>query len=181
MKFCSRCGHSVEHRIPEGDHQPRAVCPVCSAVHYINPKMVVGCIPETPDGRILMCKRDILPRIGKWTVPAGYLEMGETTAEGAARETIEESQALVTMGRLVAVMDIPRVDQVYLIYHGTLAADAHFGPTPESSEVCLMREEDIPWSEIAFRTIEIALRAFFEDRRLGISRVHHEVVRLPAR
>ncbi len=181
MKFCSDCGHPVERLVPAGDHLPRAVCPSCKAIHYVNPKVVVGCIPEAPDGRILMCKRNIWPRIDKWTFPAGYLEMGETTADGAARETREESLAEVTVGALLAVMDIPRVDQLYIVYRATLAADATFGPTPESNEVRLMREEDIPWDEIAFPTIHIALKAFFTDRRDGLSRVHHEVIRLPAR
>jgi ADP-ribose pyrophosphatase YjhB (NUDIX family) len=180
MKFCSACGHEVVYRVPDdGDHLPRHVCPACKTVHYLNPKLIVGVIPEAADGRILMCKRNIEPRFGKWTFPAGFMELGETSAQGAAREALEESQAEVEVDGLVAVINVPYVDQVHLIHRGQLRG-SHFGPTSESSEVRLMREEDIPWEEIAFPTIYRGLRYFFDDRRAGRHSVHTlDLIRRP--
>lgn len=170
MKFCSECGHSVELRVPPGDHLPRHVCPSCATVHYRNPKVIVGCVP-TWEGRVLMCRRNIEPRLGLWTFPAGFLEMGETTGQGAARETREEAQAEVEIGSLLAVMDVPYVSQVYMIYRGRMKSPQH-GPTPESSETRLMLEEEIPWDDIAFPTIWHSLRFFFEDRAKGVEEIH---------
>ena len=173
MKFCSACGSPVEWRIPDdGDHLPRHVCTSCHTIHYVNPKIIVGVVPEAPDGRILMCRRNIEPRKGKWTFPAGFMELGETSAQGAAREGREESQALITVGGLLTVITVTYVSQVYMIHRGRIAADAHFGPTSESSEVALMREEDIPWNEIAFPTIYQSLRYFFADRAAGREGFH---------
>lgn len=170
MKFCSECGHSVVRRIPDDDHVERDVCPDCGTVHYVNPKVIVGCIPVWED-RVLMCKRDIEPRLGKWTFPAGFLELGETSAEGAARETREESRAQVEMGELFTVINVPHVSQIYLIHRGQMRSAEH-GPTPESSETRLMREDEIPWDEIAFPTIWHSLKYFFEDRASGQWRFH---------
>ena len=180
INFCADCGHAVDHRVPTDDNRPRAVCPACARVHYVNPKMVVGCIPEAADGRVLMCLRNIEPRRGKWTFPAGFLEVDETTAEGAARETLEESLAEVTMGDLLCVLDIPEVHQVYVVYRAQLADDSTFGATSESSEVRLMHEQDIPWRDLAFPTILTALELFFADRRQGQRNVHHQVIRRSA-
>jgi ADP-ribose pyrophosphatase YjhB (NUDIX family) len=181
MNFCSACGQPLEHRVPAGDHLPRHVCPACGVVHYVNPKVIAGCVPEWQDGRILMCRRNIEPRLGKWTFPAGFLEMGETSGEGAARETLEESGARVQIGGLLAVINVPYVSQVYLIHRARLlGTDYH--PTPESSEVCLMREQDIPWDEIAFPTIWHSLKFFFADRAAGLSGTHHlDLSHRPAR
>ena len=180
MKFCSACGHPVEFRIPPGDHLPRHICEHCGTIHYHNPRIIAGCVPEAADGRILMCRRAIEPRLGFWTFPAGFLELAETSAQGAARETLEESQALVEIHDLFAVIAVPYVSQVYMLHRGRMKGE-HHGATSESSETRLMHEADIPWEEIAFPTIYHGLRFFFEDRARGV-RGFHEMdltVRLP--
>lgn len=171
IRHCNACGQSVEFRVPEGDHLPRHVCGHCGHVQYINPKVIVGVIPEWEDGRILMCRRNIEPRLGLWTFPAGFMEQGETSAAGAAREAREESLAEVDVGQLLMVINVPYVSQVYMIHCGRLLAP-HFGPTPESSEVVLMTEDQIPWDDIAFPTIWHSLRCFFDDRRRGSYTTH---------
>jgi ADP-ribose pyrophosphatase YjhB (NUDIX family) len=171
IKFCSDCGHPVEFRIPEGDHLPRHSCPSCGAIHYRNPKVIVGCVPEWDDGRVLMCRRAIEPRLGLWTFPAGFLEMGETSGEGAARETREEARAEVAIEDLFVVINVPYVSQLYLVHRGRMK-NPHHGPTPESSETVLMREDQIPWDEIAFPTIYHSLRFFFADRASGERSFH---------
>ena len=171
MKYCSDCGQPVERRIPAGDHLLRHVCPACGAVHYRNPKVIVGCVPEWKDGRILMCRRAIEPRLGRWTFPAGFLELGETSAEGAAREAVEESRAEVEIGDLFVVINVPYVSQVYLIHRARLKAP-DFGPTLESSEVVLMREDEIPWDQIAFPTIWHSLKFYYADRASGARSIH---------
>lgn len=170
MKYCSDCGHPVERRVPSGDHLPRHVCPSCGAIHYQNPKVIVGCIPEWED-RILMCRRDIEPRRGLWTFPAGFLELGETSGEGAARETREEARAEVEVGEILVVINVPYVSQLYLIHRGRLKSP-HAAPTVESSECVLMREDEIPWDEIAFPTIWHSLKFFFADRARGRYEIH---------
>lgn len=168
MKFCSACGSPVEVRIPDdGDHLLRHVCTACHTIHYINPKIIVGVIPEAPDGRILMCRRNIEPRKGKWTFPAGFMELGETSAQGAAREGLEESQAVIAVDDLLCIITVTYVSQVYMIHRGRLADGASYGPTSESSEVVLMHEDEIPWGEIAFPTIYQSLKYFFADRSAG--------------
>lgn len=170
MKYCSDCGAIVEHKIPPGDHVPRAVCPACGAVHYRNPKVIVGCIPEWGD-RILMCKRAIEPRLGRWTFPAGFLEQHESSGQGAAREALEESRAVVEIGELFVVINVPYVSQVYIVHRAQMKMP-QFGPTAESSEVVLMREEEIPWDEIAFPTIWHSLKFFYADRKAGRKDFH---------
>lgn len=170
MKFCSECGSGLVRRIPAGDNLPRDLCADCGTVHYRNPKVIVGCIPEWED-QVLMCRRAIEPRLGRWTFPAGFLEMGETSAEGAAREAFEESQGRVEIGELFVVINVPYVSQVYMIHRARLLAP-QFGPTPESSEVRLMRESDIPWNDIAFPTIWHGLKFLFQDRAAGSGGVH---------
>ena len=171
MKYCSSCGQPVEFRIPPGDHQPRHLCDACGTVFYQNPKVIAGCIPEAEDGRVLMCRRAIEPRLGKWTFPAGFLEMGETTAQGAARETLEEAQAQVEVDDLFVVIGIPYVSQIYMVHRGRMVG-SHHGATHESLETRLMREDEIPWDEIAFPTVYHSLRHFFADRTKGVREFH---------
>jgi ADP-ribose pyrophosphatase YjhB (NUDIX family) len=170
MKFCPDCGSPTEPRIPEGDSRLRAVCSVCSSVHYVNPKMVLGTIPIWQD-RVLLCRRAIEPRLGLWTLPAGFMEVGESTADGAMRETMEEAGARVQLGPLFSLLDIPHVDQVHLFYLAQLT-DLDFAAGPESLEVRLFTEAEIPWNAIAFRTITATLKFFFHDRRLGSMGLH---------
>ncbi len=165
MKFCSHCGAPVEVRIPPGDTHPRHVCPACGAIHYQNPKVVVGCIPQWEE-KILLCKRAIAPRSGLWTLPAGFLENDETTVEGAMRETLEEAGARVDVLDLHTLFNLPHVNQVYVMFRGNLV-DLDFGPGPESLEVALYEEKDIPWGELAFPVIEQTLRLYYADRRTG--------------
>jgi len=170
MKFCSHCGTPVELKVPEGDHLPRFVCPACGTIHYQNPKVVVGSIPVWED-RILLCKRAIEPRYGLWTLPAGFMENEETTIEGALRETMEEAGARVEVIDLHTMFNLPHVNQVYVMFRARLL-DLDFGPGPESLEVALYEEKDIPWNEIAFPVIEQTMRLFFEDRRRGTFGIH---------
>jgi len=170
MKFCSHCGTPVELKVPEGDHLPRFVCPSCRTIHYQNPKVVVGSIPVWED-RILLCKRAIEPRYGLWTLPAGFMENEETTIEGALRETMEEAGARVEVIDLHTMFNLPHVNQVYVMFRAKLL-DLDFGPGPESLEVALYEEKDIPWKEIAFPVIEQTMRLFFEDRRRGTFGIH---------
>jgi ADP-ribose pyrophosphatase YjhB (NUDIX family) len=166
MKFCSGCGSSrLAFSVPAGDHLPRHVCPDCGAIHYENPKIVVGCLPEW-DGRVLLCRRAIEPRHGLWTLPAGFLETGETIAAGAARETLEEAGARVEVGELYTLINLPHIGQVYMMFRARLPAP-EFGAGPESLEVRLFEEHEIPWEQLAFRTIGRTLRNYFVDRRLG--------------
>lgn len=171
IRYCNVCGASVEFRIPDGDHLPRHICIACGHIQYFNPRVIVGCIPEWSDGRILMCRRNIEPRKGLWTFPAGFMELSETTAQGAGRETLEESQAQVEVGSLLAVISVPYVSQVYMIHRGRMLTP-HHGPTPESSETTLMHEDQIPWDEIAFPTVWHSLKFHFSDRVTGFTGVH---------
>lgn len=171
IRFCNACGHASDFRVPDGDHLPRHVCPACGHIQYLNPKVIVGVIPEHADGRVLMCRRNIEPRFGLWTFPAGFMELGETSAQGAAREALEEAQVDVQVDDLLMVINVPYVSQIYLIHRGTMRGD-HFGPTFESSEVRLMREDEVPWDEIAFPTILHSLRQFFADRASGRYGLH---------
>ena len=165
MKFCSNCGSPVALRVPAGDTLLRHVCDHCHAIHYQNPRMVVGCIPEWED-RILLCRRAIEPRLGLWTVPAGYMENGETTFQGAMRETLEEANARVELGPLYALYNIPHINQVYILFRGRLLdTDVHAGA--ETLEVRLMAESEIPWEQIAFVSVRNTLRHYYEDRRKG--------------
>lgn len=171
MKFCSHCGSAdIALRIPAGDTLPRFVCGACNAIHYENPKIVVGCLPVWED-RVLLCKRAIEPRLGRWTLPAGFLENGETLQAGAMRETLEEANARVELLPLYALISLPQIGQVYMMFRARLL-DLDFGPGPESLEVELFDEADVPWEEIAFRTIARTLRRFFVDRRLGAFGLH---------
>ena len=162
MNFCSQCGRPVVQRIPSDDTLPRYVCLSCGAIHYENPRVVVGCIPVW-EGRILMCRRNIEPRKGYWTLPAGFLENGETTADGARRETLEETGAVAVDLAPYLMVDIVHIHQIYLMFRAGLR-EPEFHPTRESAEVKLVREADIPWSDIAFKVIEKTLRYYLQDR-----------------
>lgn len=178
MKYCSLCGAPVEQRVPDGDHLPRHICDQCGTIHYSNPKVVVGCIPRWED-RILLCRRAIEPRHGLWTLPAGFLENDETTIEGAIRETFEEASARVKVKDLYTLFNLPHVNQIYVMFLGDLL-NLDYGPGPESLEVDLYREDQIPWEQIAFPVVEQTLRLFFEDRRRGSFGVHTgDIRRLP--
>ncbi|RYF33326.1 MAG: NUDIX hydrolase [Comamonadaceae bacterium] len=166
IKHCKNCGTAVVYRLPDdGDTKERAVCPNCNTVHYENPLNVVGTIPVLGD-RVLLCKRNIEPRWGKWTLPAGFMELGESTADGAARETDEEAGAHYEMQGLFAVMSVVRVGQVHLFYRARLLDDS-FDPGHETIEARLFTEAEIPWDEIAFRTVKLALELYFADRKRG--------------
>ena len=161
MNYCSNCGSRVSRRTPEKDTHERWVCDDCGMVHYQNPLIVVGCVAER-NGRILLCKRAIEPRYGYWTVPAGFMELGETIAGGAARETLEEACATVELGHLFASVDVVDAGQVHLFFTGKLVSD--YGVGEESLEVALFSEDEIPWDDIAFHSGKFALKKYFEDR-----------------
>ena len=166
IKHCKQCGTAVEYRIPEdGDTKLRAVCPQCKTIHYVNPLNVVGTIPVWGD-KVLLCKRNIEPRFGKWTLPAGFMEIGETTAQGAARETDEEAGGQFEMQGLFSLVNVARVGQVHLFYRAQLTSD-QFNPGTETQEAVLFSEADIPWDELAFRTVKETLERFFADRKSG--------------
>lgn len=170
MNFCSQCGARLELRIPPGDHLARHVCDACGTIHYQNPRLVVGCVPEHA-GSILLCRRAIEPRRGYWTVPAGFMENGETLQQAAARETREEALAEVEVGSLLSVVHVLHAQQVHVFFRATLS-QAQFGSGSESLEVELVRPEDIPWPELAFPSTEFTLRRWLEDRAAGIE-PHH--------
>jgi len=161
MKYCSRCGADVSRKVPGDDNRERWVCDRCATVHYQNPIIVVGCVAEK-EGKILLCKRAIEPRHGYWTVPAGFMELGESLAEGAARETLEEACAKIEIGHLFASVDVIDAGQVHLFFTGKLTGD--FGVGEESLDTRLFSEKEIPWEELAFRSGRYALEKYFEDR-----------------
>jgi ADP-ribose pyrophosphatase YjhB (NUDIX family) len=178
MNFCSQCGSRVEVKVPEGDNRPRHICIDCGVIHYQNPNVVTGCIPEW-EGKVLLCRRAIEPRRGYWTLPAGFLENGESTQEGALRETIEEANARVLVGPLYTLFSLPHIDQIYMLFRGPLQ-DLDYGPGVESLEVKLFTEKEIPWDELAFQVIAETLKYYFEDRRRGEFRLRSGVIeRLP--
>ena len=165
IQYCRACGAAVAYRIPAEDNRERAVCPACGTVHYENPLNVVGTVPVWGD-QILLCKRAIEPRRGLWTLPAGFLELGETTAEGALRETDEEAGAQIELGALFTLLNVVRVGQVHFFYLARMTSPA-LAPGSESLEARLFREDEVPWDEIAFRTVRETLHYFFDDRRRG--------------
>jgi ADP-ribose pyrophosphatase YjhB (NUDIX family) len=179
MNFCSHCGQPVTVTVPPGDHLPRHVCTGCGVVHYQNPKIVAGCVPEY-EGRILLCRRAIEPRLGYWTIPAGFMENGETTQDAARRESIEEALADVEIGSLLAVVHVLHADQVHVMFRARLPRP-EYGVGEESLEVMLCDEADIPWPEIAFRSVDFALRHYLDDRRAGLERHHFTAIDLRPR
>lgn len=166
MKFCSACGGAVRLGIPNGDNRERHICDACGTVHYHNPKIVAGCI-ATWDDQVLLCRRAIQPRRGLWTVPAGFMENGETTYEGAARETLEEANARVAVDGLYMTVNLPHINQVYMLFRARLL-DLDFSPGEESLDVELFTRERIPWKELAFPTVALSLEQFFADREQGV-------------
>ncbi len=170
IRHCKDCGGAVRYQVPADDNRERAVCTVCHTVHYENPLNVVGTVPAWGD-QVLLCRRNIEPRHGFWTLPAGFMEMGETSAEGALRETIEEAGAHVEMLGLYTVLNVIRVAQVHLYYRARLL-DIEFAPGPETIEAQLFREDEVPWDELAFRTVRETLKHYFADLRQGQFGVH---------
>jgi ADP-ribose pyrophosphatase YjhB (NUDIX family) len=166
MKYCSQCGGTVAQRIPDGDTQQRFVCGHCDVIHYQNPRIIAGCIPVYED-QVLLCRRAIEPRYGKWTLPAGFLENGESISQGALRETLEEANARVEIDTLYTIFSLPHISQVYVFYKARLL-DLDFFSGIESLETKLFAEADIPWSELSFAAITHTLEHFFSDQRQGV-------------
>ena len=178
MKFCSQCGAPVSARVPEGDTRHRHVCDSCDTIHYQNPNIVAGCIPEWED-RILLCRRAIEPRRGLWTLPAGFMENDETTLDAAKRETYEEANAKVEVLSLYTLFNLPHINQVYVIFRGKLI-DTSYSPGSESLEVELYQEQDIPWGKLAFPVVQETLKLYYQDKARGSFVVHTgDIIRLP--
>ena len=174
MKYCSNCASPLAIRIPPGDSLPRHVCDQCGEIHYQNPKLVVGSVPEW-DGRLLLCRRAIEPRYAYWTLPAGFMENDETTGQGALRETLEEAGARVELTEPFSMISVPHVNQVHLFFRARLI-DLEFRPGAETLEVALFEEAKVPWTEIAFRTVGLTLKHWFADRAKGAFGFHAEDV-----
>ena len=170
MKYCSTCGALLARKIPNGDKVERFVCESCHTVHYQNPKVVAGCIPVW-ENKILLCRRAIKPRYGLWTLPAGFMENGETVEQAALRETFEEATANVVLKGLFSVVSIPEISQLYLMFRGELT-DLNFAAGEESLDVALFSEPEIPWQDMAFSVMAHTLKAFFKDRATGQFGVH---------
>ncbi len=170
IKHCRVCGSLVTYRVPADDNRDRAVCPACGEIHYENPINVVGTVPVWGE-QVLLCRRNIEPRFGLWTLPAGFLELGETTADGALRETVEEAGARIEMQGLFTVLNVVRAAQVHLFYRARML-DTSLAPGPETIEARLFREDEVPWDEIAFRTVRLTLEHYFADRGSGVFPVH---------
>ncbi|MET0282117.1 MAG: NUDIX hydrolase [Steroidobacteraceae bacterium] len=173
--FCSYCGARTVIAVPPEDSHPRRICPQCQAVHYENPLLVVGCVPEF-EGRILLCRRAIEPRHGFWTVPAGFMELDETLEQGAARECHEEALARVEIGSTLALMNVPESGQVHVFFRARMLSAAH-GAGVESLETRLVDPADIPWDDLAFPTIRYSLRQYLADRAAGTERQHITTLR----
>lgn len=171
QKFCSVCGTPLTRRVPPEDNRVRDVCDQCGAVHYQNPRNVVGVVPIFGD-RVLLCRRAIEPRYGKWTLPAGFMELGETTAQGAMRETQEEAGAQIELGPLYTIIDVPQAEQVHFFYLARVTSEMLY-PGPESSEAAFFRLEDIPWGELSFRTVSTTLQHYVNDASSGVFPIHH--------
>ncbi len=173
MKFCGQCGSAdIGQQIPADDSRLRLVCNACGHIHYVNPKIVVGTIPVW-ENKVLLCKRAISPRYGKWTLPAGFMEEGETIEHGAMRETLEEANARVDVQQLYAVYSLPHISQVYMLFRAQLL-DLNFSSGVESLDVAMFEEHEIPWDELAFLTVRESLIAYFADYKTGhfLPRVH---------
>ena len=175
MKFCPKCAAPIAKRIPPGDSVPRFLCDACGSIHYQNPKMVVGCVPEW-EGGILLCRRAIEPRYGYWTLPAGFMENGESTGQGAARETLEEAGARVALTAPFSIISVPYVNQVHIFFRARLL-DLDFKAGEESLEVALFEESQVPWKDIAFRTVGLTLKHWFADRARGTFGFHAEDIK----
>jgi ADP-ribose pyrophosphatase YjhB (NUDIX family) len=180
IKHCKNCGAATTYRLPDdSDTKPRAVCTACATVHYENPLNVVGTVPiwhgadgKDAIGQVLLCKRNIEPRRGFWTLPAGFMELGETAAAGAARETDEEAGAQYEMQELFTLINVPRVGQVHFFYRAKLLS-TQFNPGHETMQARLFTEAEIPWDDIAFRTVRDTLEKYFADAKKGCFGMHH--------
>jgi ADP-ribose pyrophosphatase YjhB (NUDIX family) len=171
IQHCKSCGTAVAYRVPDdGDTRERAVCPACHTIHYENPLNVVGTVPVWGD-KVLLCKRNIEPRLGKWTLPAGFMELGETLAQGAARETVEEAGAQFEMQDIFSIMNVVRVGQVHVFFRAQLTSD-QFDPGHETMEARLFAEHEVPWDEIAFRTVKETLQHYFDDAKSERFQLH---------
>ncbi len=170
IQHCRACGAAVAYRMPADDNRDRAICTACGEIHYENPINVVGTVPVWGE-QVLLCRRNIEPRFGMWTLPAGFLELGESTAEGALRETVEEAGAHIELQGLFTVLNVVRVGQVHLYYRARML-DAALDPGPETIEARLFLEHEVPWDELAFRTVRQTLEHFFADRREGTFGLH---------
>lgn len=170
MNYCSQCASPLVLKIPEGDSVPRYVCMTCNSIHYQNPKIIVGCI-ATHEDKVLLCKRAIQPRYGLWTLPAGFMENGETVKQGALRETYEEAGANVELDSLFAVFSIPHISQVYMLFRGTLS-NMKYAAGTESLDVELFDESAVPWEQLAFPVVTIALQYYFADYKKGNFSLH---------
>ena len=170
MKFCSQCGDTVVSKIPDDDNRPRFVCESCETIHYLNPKIIAGCLPVWED-KILLCRRAIEPQYGLWTLPAGFMENDETVQQAAERETMEEANARVELQELYSLFNLPHVSQVYMIFRSRLL-DLDFEPGVESLETRLFSKDEIPWNEIAFKTIENTLKLYFVDQERNDFQFH---------
>ncbi|KAG6772317.1 hypothetical protein POTOM_023721 [Populus tomentosa] len=198
INFCQWCGGQTKHDIPDGEEKMRAICTVCGKITYQNPKMVwsfiitikyvmyvsavlsdyrchvVGCLIEH-DNKVLLCKRNIQPSFGLWTLPAGYLEIGESAAEGAIRETWEEAHAEVEVVSPFAHLDIPLIGQTYIIFLAKLRKP-HFSPGPESLECQLFSLDDIPFDSLAFSSMAVTLKLYIEDVKAGSRKFHYGTI-----
>jgi ADP-ribose pyrophosphatase YjhB (NUDIX family) len=170
ITHCRACGTGVNYRVPPDDNRERAMCGTCGHIQYENPLNVVGTVPVWQD-KVLLCRRNIEPRLGYWTLPAGFLELGESTADGARRETDEEAGARIELGGLFSLLNVVQVGQVHLFYLADLLDD-RFDPGPETQEARLFAEHEIPWDDLAFRTVRLTLQRFFDDRRAGRFGLH---------
>ena len=162
MNFCMQCGAALTLLVPDGDNRPRHVCGSCGFIHYQNPKIVTGVIPEW-EGRVLLCRRAIEPRHGLWTLPAGFMENGESAHEGALREAMEEANARVDICGLYTLFNLTHINQVYMLYRGQLM-DLDFAPGEESLEVALFSRDEVPWEELAFQVVRETLNFYFQDQ-----------------
>lgn len=174
MNYCQNCGSAVNLSIPDGDNRVRYVCTHCGEIHYENPKIVAGCLPVW-ENRVLLCKRAIEPRNEYWTLPAGFMENGETLEQAAARESVEEANASLENMRLYTVISLPHISQVYMMFLADLK-NTDFYPGEESLETKLFAEEDIPWDTLAFKTIHFTLENFFSDRKKGVFPLHNSTI-----
>lgn len=174
MNFCSECGHSVSLKVPEGDHLPRYVCDQCDTIHYQNPRIINCVIPIAPDGRILLCRRNIEPKLNMWTLPGGFMENGESTVEGALRETWEESRVKPINPELVAIISLPQWNQVHIFYRAEMT-DFQYETTPESNAIELFELDQLPWEELAFRTVKRALEHFIQIQDQPLTVLNDEI------
>ena len=178
MNFCPQCGNAINIIVPEGDNRERHVCSSCDTIHYQNPRIIAGCIPVWED-KVLLCKRAINPRKGFWTLPAGFMELGETTEQAALRETLEEAETVVRAIELYSVFNLPHINQVYMIYRSELLKP-EFSSGVESLETRLFEEHEIPWAELAFVTMRLSLEYYFQDRAAGQFKFRSTDIHRPA-